>query len=236
MKFRSLPFLALPLVPLAVGCSANDAASEDAGPAPALGAESPGEPVALAHPDLWRGWNRADVPAGWVFADGTIHLAEPGAGDLITKTEYDSFVLELSWRIEPGGNSGIFFHATEEGNAIYESAPEMQVLDDSAHADSSPVHRSGANYGLHPTNPAASLAAGLWNHVTLTVDGDRVTQEQNGYEIVSYTLGSPEWEALVAGSKFSAWPIYGRAGAGHIGLQDHGNQVWFRDLKITPLR
>lgn len=216
----ALTFLAL--VPLAACSSTGDASSESSA-------------IDLGGSSHWRGWNKADVPDAWVIEDGVIHLTGGGGGDLITREMYDSFILELSWRISPGGNSGILFHATEEGGAIYESAPEMQVLDDAANPTASPLHMSGANYGLHPTKPVASRPAGEWNEIRLTVDGARVTHEQNGVELLTYELWSPEWEALVAGSKFAQWPIYGRAKSGHIGLQDHGNEVWFKDVRITPL-
>ena len=199
-------------------------------------ADAPAETVDLGSADHWRGWNKDAVPAAWVIEGGVIHLTGGGAGDLITREQYDSFVLELSWKISPGGNSGIFFHATEEGGAIYESAPEMQILDDGVHANASPLNQSGANYALHPTRTEASRPAGEWNDVRLTVDGASVTHEQNGVVLFTYDLWSPEWEALVAASKFKQWPIYGRAATGHIGLQDHGNEVWFKDVRVTPLR
>jgi len=179
----------------------------------------------------WRGWNKTEVPAGWVFEGDVIHLAEPGAGDLITRAMFEDFVLELSWKISPGGNSGVFFHATEEGGAIYHSAPEIQILDDAANPGASMLNKSGANYALHPTREEAFRPQGEWNDLRVTVDDGVVTHEQNGVELFSYELGSPEWEELVANSKFAAWPIYGRAGTGHVGLQDHGNEVWFRDVR-----
>ena len=192
-------------------------------------------PVDLVDASLWRGWNATDLPDGWEIGEGVIHLAQPGAGDLITRDTFEDFVLELSWKIAPGGNSGIFFHATEEGGAIYESAPEMQVLDDEAHADAGLLTKSGANYALHATVPQALRAPGEWNDVRLSVRGGRVTHELNGTILFTYELWSPAWEALVAASKFSAWPIYGRAARGYIGLQDHGSEVWFRDVKVTKL-
>jgi hypothetical protein len=185
-------------------------------------------------PSEWRGYQTDGMPEGWREDDGA--LARLGsAGDLVSRQTYDSFEFRGSWRISPGGNSGIFFHATEEQPAIYMSAPEMQVLDNRAYDGLGAVHSAGANYGLHAPPRDVSRPAGSWNHFVLRVEGDRVRHWLNGVATADYVLGSPEWEALVAASKFTAWPPYGRAGEGHLGLQDHGNDVWYRDLRVKRL-
>ena len=184
----------------------------------------------------WRGFRREDVPEGWVVEDGTLHRAGSG-GDIMTEDQFDDFELRLQWKISKGGNSGIFFHVNEErGNAVYETGPEMQVLDDEEHPDGrSPLTSAGSNYGLHPPIQDVVRPVGQWNDVRIVVDGDRVEHWLNDEKIVEYRLGSPEWLALVNGSKFKQWPGYGRAGRGHIALQDHGDPVWYRNIAIKRL-
>lgn len=184
----------------------------------------------------WRGYNRSDVPDGWAVQDGTLARIGPG-GDLITEAQYTDFELALDWKVAEGGNSGVFFRAEEGHEWIYQSAPEMQLLDDAGHADGrSPLTSAGANYGLHPAPRGVVRPAGEWNEARIVADGARVEHWLNGVKIVEYELGSPDWAARVAASKFAEWPAYGQARRGHIGLQDHGDPVWFRNVKIRSIR
>ncbi len=185
--------------------------------------------------DQWRGYKKETLPDGWkVQEDGS--FCRTGGGDIITKEQYANFELSLEWKISEGGNSGIFYRATEAHGAIYESAPEMQVLDNARHGDGkNPKTSAGADYALIACAKDVSKPAGEWNQVRLVVDGQHVEHWFNGVKVVEYTLGSPEWAELVKGSKFAAWPDYGKATTGHIGLQDHGNLVWFRNVKIHVL-
>ena len=187
----------------------------------------------------WRGFKKDDVPAGWTVDENAIHFTgEQQAGDLITQDAYDSFELALDWKIAEGGNSGIMFHVTEENDRTHQSGPEMQVLDDAAHPDAQngPDRLAGANYALHPpSNPSATKPAGEWNTIRLVVDGQRVEHWMNGEKVVEYELGSEEWKERVAASKFVEMPNYGIAGSGHIALQDHGDPVWYRNVKIKRL-
>jgi hypothetical protein len=183
----------------------------------------------------WRGYSRPDMPEGWQVVDGALTRVAP-AGDIITEETFRDFELALEWKVEPGGNSGIFYRAIEGPRPIYEYAPEMQVLDDDAHADGlSRVTAAGANYGLYPAPEGVARPAGEWNEVRIRVDGSHVTYWLNGERIVDYELGSPDWEARVAASKFGEWPDFGRAPEGHIGLQDHGDRVAFRSIRIREL-
>jgi hypothetical protein len=189
--------------------------------------------------DAWRGYRSESVPGGWSI-DGEYNLAfepiEGGRGDLITVDQFASFELVLEWRVAQGGNSGIFFHVTEDHPWPWESGPEMQVLDDARHPDGqSPLTSAGSNYALHAPSAEVVNPAGEWNEARLLVDGDQVEHWLNGVKIVEYTLGSPEWEALVAGSKFAEMPAYGEARRGHIALQDHGDRVWYRDIRIREI-
>src|SRR5919202_1955113 len=112
----------------------------------------------------------------------------------------------------------------------------MQGLDDARHADGkSRLTSAGAAYGLYPSPAGVVKPAGEWNKVRLVVNGAHVEHWLNGQKVVEYELWSPDWEAKVKASKFAAWPGYGRARRGHIALQDHGNQVWFRNIRIRRL-
>ncbi|MEM7414502.1 MAG: DUF1080 domain-containing protein [Gemmatimonadota bacterium] len=184
--------------------------------------------------DGWRAYSGGD-PVGWAVTDGMLTRTGPG-GDIITDQDFDDFELSLEWRVEAAGNSGIFYRAALGEEWIYHSAPEMQVLDDAEHYDGGdPLTSAGANYGLHPAPRGVVLPAGAWNEARIVVRGASVEHWLNGTQVVAYELWSPEWEALVQGSKFVEWPAYGRAERGHIGLQDHGDPVWYRNVKIREL-
>ncbi|MDX1384668.1 MAG: DUF1080 domain-containing protein [Thermoanaerobaculia bacterium] len=189
--------------------------------------------------DGWRGYRMEGVPAGWSVTDGTIHFVPPTEGkrgDLITVESWADFELSLEWAVTPGGNSGIFFRVSEDGEATYHTGPEVQVLDNAGHADGkSPLTSAGSNYALHAPPSDATRPLGEFNEVFLRVEGDRVSHSLNGEATVEYTLWDADWEARVAASKFAQWPGYGRNTTGHVALQDHGNEVWFRNLKIRVL-
>ena len=185
--------------------------------------------------DGWRGYHSVNLPAGWTVADGSLHFAD-GEGDLITVEAFSNFELALEWKVSEGGNSGVFYLATTGTDVIYENAPEMQVLDDARHPDgANPLTSAGANYGLHPAPRGVVKPAGEWNSARVRVQSGQVEHWLNGQKIVEYELGSPDWQERVASSKFADWPEYGQARSGHIGLQDHGDPVWFRDIKIRVL-
>ncbi len=184
----------------------------------------------------WRGFRGADMPDGWQVVDGTLARVAPG-GDIVTVEQFADFELALDWRLKPGGNSGIFFRATEDVPIIHEGAPEMQVLDDERQPDGrSPLTSAGANYGLHPARRGVVRPVGEWNEARIVVQGARVEHWLNGVKVVEYELWTPDWEARVQDSKFVEWPQYGRATSGHIGLQDHCcAPVAFRNIKIREL-
>lgn len=184
----------------------------------------------------WRVFKREGMSDGWAAVDGALTRVGNGARDIITVDQFDDFELTLEWKVEEGGNSGIFFNVSEDADRIFEGAPEMQVLDDPNHADGAdPLTSAGANYGLHPAPRGVVRPAGEWNQVRLRVEGDRVTHWLNGEQIVDYELWSDDWKARLAESKFTQWPVYGTYPRGHIGLQDHGDWVAFRNIKIREL-
>lgn len=186
----------------------------------------------------WRGYRQQSVPAGWSAEDGVVAFTPVARGEanLITTEQFGDFELSLEWKIGPGGNSGIFYRATEEERAPYWTGPEMQLLDNDGHGDGrNPKTSAGSNYALHAPSEDVVRPVGEWNHVQIVVDGARVEHWMNGTRVVAYELWSREWEAAVARTKFREWPGYGRARRGHVGLQDHGDPVWFRNIKIREL-
>ena len=185
----------------------------------------------------WRGWKMDSMPSGWQVVDGTLKRVKPAA-DIVTKEKFKNFELSLEWNIAKNGNSGIFYRASEDpdDNAIYWSAPEMQVLDDAGHPDGqSRLTAAGADYGLYPSPPGVVKPAGQWNQVRLLVNGNHVEHWLNGVKVVTYELGSPDWEAKVKASKFASHPRYGRNAEGYIGLQEHEYPVSVRNIKIRVL-
>jgi len=183
----------------------------------------------------WRGFRTDTVPDGWQVVEGALTRVGAG-GDIITTEQFANFELELEWNVAPGGNSGIMFRVTEDSDATYKSGPEMQVLDDAAHRDGqSRLTAAGANYGLDAAPAGVVKPAGEWNAVRLVVNGAHVEHWLNGVKVVEYELWTPAWEAKVAATKFAQWPGYGRARAGHIALQDHGDRVAYRNIRIRVL-
>ena len=189
--------------------------------------------------DGWRSYNQDTMNDGWAVVDGTLSRVGGGGDIVYGARQYQDFDLRIEWKIEEGGNSGIFYRG-EEGpqfNYIFKSAPELQVLDDDRHPDGRSTYTSsGSVYGLYPAARGIVRPVGEWNSVRVLARGPHVEHWMNGVKIAEYELGSPEWVALVAGSKFVEYPDFGTSLRGYIGLQDHGSQVWYRNIKIRELR
>lgn len=183
----------------------------------------------------WRGYKKDSLPAGWQIVDGALTRVASG-GDIVTREQFASFELELEWMVQPGGNSGIMYHVVEDSSETYFSGPEMQVLDDAGHRDGqSRLTSAGAAYGLYPAPAGVVKPAGQWNQVRLVVNGPHVEHWLNGVKLCEYELWSADWNARVAASKFKAWPGFGEARTGHIALQDHGDRVAYRNIRIKVL-
>ena len=181
----------------------------------------------------WRAYGAGTMPAGWQVVDGVLTRVS-AAADIITKEQFGDFELTLEWAGE-GGNSGIFYRAVEGLEWIYHGAPEYQVLDDARHRDGrSELTSAGANYSLYPGPRGVVKPAGEWNTTRIIARGPHVEHWLNGQKVVEYEQGSADWARRVAAAKFAAWPAYGKAMRGHIGLQEHGGRVEFRNLKIRP--
>jgi len=183
----------------------------------------------------WRGFKSPTPGAGWQAVDGVLYRAAAG-GDLLTVEEFGDFELSLEWKLAAGGNSGIFFHVIKEGDEAWWSGPEVQVLDNAVHRDGkNPLTAAGSNYAVHAPIRDVTKPIGEWNHVRLVVKGPHVEHWLNGVKIVEYELWGPDWQARVKASKFDKIPLYGKAKRGHIALQDHGDPVWYRNIKVRPL-
>jgi Domain of Unknown Function (DUF1080) len=184
----------------------------------------------------WRNYKKESVGPGWQVIDGLLTRSGDNAGDIITTGKYRNFDLALEWRVAEGGNSGVFYRGTEDNDYIWQSAPEMQILDDARHADGKLTQTSaGSNFALYPAPRGVVNPAGQWNASRVRVNGNHVEHWLNGTKIIEYDFGSPEWNEKVAASKFKTMPNYGKASEGHIGLQDHGDKVEFRNIRIKVL-
>jgi hypothetical protein len=184
----------------------------------------------------WRGYRMDSLPAGWAVRDGVIEKTG-SAEDLVTRRQFANFDLKWDWMIAPGGNAGVFYRATEEYEHVYWSGPEYQLLDDARHPDGkSRLTSAAADYAVYPSPEGFLNPAGTWNSSEIIVNGNHVEHWLNGHQMVAYDLKSPDWAARVKASKFSAWPHYGLASSGYIGLQgDHDGELQLRNIKIRVL-
>lgn len=192
--------------------------------------------------DGWQAYGGGAPTSSWVVRDGTLMLtADSGkmsGSDLVTGQEYGSFELTLDWKVEKGGNSGVLYLAQNgtPDRAIYETGLEMQILDNADHPDGKiPSHRAGALYDLTVPPPSAAHPAGEWNHARLRVEPSRIRQWLNGTLTADVSYGDAAWRHRVAKSKFAAMPTFGTLSRGVIGLQDHGEPVAFRNIKLRRL-
>ncbi len=206
----------------------------------------------------WRGYNKETVPGKWSIVDGCLKFSGTGTGeaqsndggDIIFAHKFKNFELSIDWKVEKGSNSGIFYLAQEvKDQPIYISAPESQVLDNVNHVDAKMGkdgnRMSSSLYDMIPAKPQNSKPFGEWNNTTITVFKGTVLHNQNGENVVEYHLWTPQWTEMLQASKFSLekWPIAfdllnncgGEKHEGYIGIQDHGDDVWFRNIKVKIL-
>jgi hypothetical protein len=196
--------------------------------------------------DGWRKCNASGMAANWSIDEEAMKVsrgAQAGRGQdgdiLFGDKKYGNFELSIDWKIEKEGNSGIFYYVVEyPGQPIYYAAPEVQVLDNWNAGDNKLTnHLAGSLYDMLSALPQNAKPAGEWNTIVIRVKDGKATHVQNGVTVVEYTLWTPEWYALVAKSKFKDWQGFkeGPAKEGFIGLQDHGYNCWFRNIKIREL-
>ncbi|MCA9228738.1 MAG: DUF1080 domain-containing protein, partial [Planctomycetales bacterium] len=182
--------------------------------------------------DKWRNYKQEDVSGGWAVEDGALVRKDNGAGDIITRKQYAAFDLTLEFKISKGGNSGLMFHVTEQEQRPWQTGPEVQIQDN---VDGHDPQKAGWLYQLYPASEDACRPAGEWNQLRLVISPERSEIHMNGIRYARFKVGSEDWNRRVANSKFAKFPNFGKAGRGHICLQDHGNLVSFRNVKIRDL-
>ncbi len=198
--------------------------------------------------DGWRQCNGTEMPKNWIIEDDAMKVftgegKQPGHGAngdiLFPGKKYTNFELTIDWKASKGANSGIFYYVREvPGKPIYYAAPEVQVLDNVDASDNKvDSHLAGSLYDMIAADPTTVNPAGSWNTCVIKIKDGHATHFMNGKEVLSYTLWTAEWDALVENSKFKSFPGFteGIAKEGFIGLQDHGYAVWFRNIKIREL-
>ena len=184
----------------------------------------------------WRGYKQQQVPDGWKVQDGAI-VRLTGGGDIVTADEFGDFELALEWKISEGGNSGVFYRALETTEAIWHNAPEYQILDNTKHPDGKdPKTSAGSCYALYAPVRDVTKPVGQWNETRIIAKGRHVEHWMNGTKLLEYETGSPDWKTRVAASKFKVYPGFAEQSRGRIGLQDHGNVVWYRNIRIRELK
>lgn len=183
----------------------------------------------------WRGYKMDAVPESWKVEEGQIKGTGEGP-DLVTEATYSNFELTFEWKLSEGGNSGVLYLVSESGEAAFHSGPEYQLLDDEHYQqDLSPVHSAAAIYGLYGTKHKTLNRAGEYNSAKIIVRGSRIEHWLNGELVNQCDRNSEDWKTKLAASKFHAWASFANGQAGHIALQAHGSDVWFRNLQIKRL-
>jgi cytochrome c len=185
----------------------------------------------------WRGYQRDTVPADWRAEDGLFACVPGGdGGDIVTREQFGDFELRLEWKISRAGNSGVMFRSTEKYDAPWKTGPEMQILDDDmAGGDLAAMYLSGSDYDMAARSRDMLRPTGAWNEFRIIAKGKHVQYWFNGAKVVEYTVDSPDWLRRLDASKFKPYPEHGRLKQGHIVLQNHGNMVWFRNIRIKRL-
>jgi hypothetical protein len=188
----------------------------------------------------WHGYNISTMVAAWKVADGALCLdtAQKDKGDIVSEKAFSNFHLKLQWKIAKNGNSGIIFYVQEDAkyDATYKTGMEMQVLDNDGHPDGKiSKHRAGDLYDLIKSSSEPVQAVGEWNDAEIVSDHGKLTLILNGVTVVATTLWDEGWASLIAGSKFKNMPGFGTFKSGKIALQDHGNVVCYRNIKVKEL-
>lgn len=206
----------------------------------------------------WRGYGRADVPSKWSIEDGSLkfskspaNIEDPQGGDVIFAHRFKNFELSFDWKISEAGNSGVFYLAQEiPGKPIYISAPEYQILDNENHPDAKQGkdgnRKSASLYDMIPADPQNGKPFGEWNNSKIIVNNGKIAHYQNGVKVVEFTVWDESWVERLESSKFSSakWPeafellknLGGDDKSGFIGLQDHRDDVWYRNITVKVLK
>lgn len=189
----------------------------------------------------WHSYGKTKAGSGWIASNGILHFdpSVKDGGDLVTNDSFANFDLQLEWKISPGGNSGIIFYVVDNPAKypyVWLTGPEMQVIDNEGHEDGHyPKHRAGDLYDLIAALPESAKPVGEWNQVEIIANKGKLDFYLNKVHVVSTTMWDAQWDKMVAGSKFHTMPDFGKFHEGHIALQDHGGDVWFRNIRIKRL-
>ena len=242
------------LVTLAISlltCNTNDKKNNVTDQTDVIVVTDDHEWISLFDGKTFDGWHRYnhDTPSNaWIIKDGamtfdpSVVTKEDRVHDLVTDSNFTSFELSLEWNIAEGGNSGVFWGVVEDKkyHTPYLTGPEIQVLDNERHPDAKAnpkFHQAGALYDMVQPTQDVCKPAGTWNHILLSINHNtnKGSVALNGVEIVSFPVSGAGWDALIANSKFKNWDAFGKFKTGKIGLQDHGDVVSYRNIKIREL-
>lgn len=183
--------------------------------------------------DGWKNYKKDTIGKGWQVVDGALTRAAEGAGDIVTADQYDSFELVLEYKIGKEGNSGIMYHVSEEGDTPWKTGPEIQVQDNK---DGHDPQKSGWLYQLYDSETDATKPAGEWNELRILITPEKCEHHMNGVKYCEYVKGSDDWNERVAKSKFGDMPHFGKPTKGYICLQDHGDPVAYRNIRIREVK
>ncbi len=194
----------------------------------------------------WHSYGKSTAGSAWKVEDGVLFLdglskkdSSVKGGDIVTDESFGNFHLKLEWKISKNGNSGIIFYVQDDPSKydyVWYTGPEMQVLDNDGHPDGKiKKHRAGNLYDLIEGKEGAVNKVGEWNLVEIISNNGQLDFYLNGINVVSTTYGNADWRGLIAGSKFKTKPDFGKVFSGHIALQDHGDNVWYRNIMIKKL-
>jgi Domain of Unknown Function (DUF1080) len=197
----------------------------------------------------WHNFNKTTIGPDWIVdsAEQALYLdvkkKQDGkwyadGGDIVSADSYENYELQIEWKIDTCGNSGIIYNIIEDPKLefVWHSGPEMQVLDNKCHPDAKIIkHRAGDLYDLQSSSQETVKPALEWNQAKLVQNKGKVEHWLNGVKVVEYDMNAPAWKEMIKGSKFKDMPKFGSMMKGHIALQDHGNKVWYRNMKVRAL-
>jgi len=201
----------------------------------------------LTQEGKWHVYNKPGVfGESWHLKDGVLHLDASekvngrivNGGNLVYDEVFENFHFKFEWKISEKGNSGLLFLSTEDPkySQPYETGPEMQILDNEGHSDGKiNKHRAGDLYDLIACKKESVKKVGEWNLAEIKLKDGLLQFYLNGEEVVKTTMWDANWNQMIAGSKFKTWANFAKSTSGKIVLQDHDNEVWFRNMMVKKL-